>query len=272
MSDGNDYDIEALRRRVDEDAGCPEFPALAEAERRAGRPEEARRICEAGLSLAPGRLAGRVSLGLALLELGESEPAKRELAGILDSALEPHLLAHESDLPPTASFDAPVVEEPITADDEHAPVAMRPKAASDFDQAVGDAELEQAFASAEPQVDDMFSANKMAEQVLMDHAILDGEEAEDLAMETSSTFSTETMAGLLERQGDPESAEAIRRSLDDEREPASAEASMLDATGAAAAMLPPSETGMVSGPDAPERARILSTLEGWLHNIQRGTA
>ena len=91
MTKSERYDVEELRRVVEEDAGCPEFPALAEAERRAGRAEEAHRISREGLARSPGRLAGRVSLGLALLELGDVDAARRELAEILDSALEPHL-------------------------------------------------------------------------------------------------------------------------------------------------------------------------------------
>ena len=92
MSEGNgngadqgDRERERLRARVKRDPGCADFPALAEAERRAGRPEEAQRVAEAGLRAAPERLAGRVALGLALLDQGEVAAARRELAGVLDT-------------------------------------------------------------------------------------------------------------------------------------------------------------------------------------------
>lgn len=77
-------DLARLRERVEHDPGCADFPAVAETERRAGRAEEAQRVAEAGLRAAPGRLAGRVALGLALLDQGELEAARRELAAVLD--------------------------------------------------------------------------------------------------------------------------------------------------------------------------------------------
>jgi hypothetical protein len=286
VSERSEYDIEELRRRVEEDPGCPEFPALAEAERRAGRAEEARRICEVGLARAPGRLAGRVSLGLALLELGESESAKRELEGILDSALEPHLRAvqvsasspdgDESAAEESAPMPSqPIAKEPAPMHAAAAPfasVAASSPGADEFEEIVGDAELEQAFASAEPQTDEMFSANEMAEQVLMDRAILDGDQAEDLEMGTSSAYSTETMAGLLERQGDHQSAEAIRRSLEAESAAVPAQGPALEPDWADAAEVPLEATPPEAPHDAREQARILGTLESWLQNIQRGTA
>ena len=80
------YDMEHLRAEVAADAGAPLYPALAEALRRAGRAEDARRVSEAGLEEAPERMAGRVSLGLALLDLGELEHG---IAGAGDKAALP---------------------------------------------------------------------------------------------------------------------------------------------------------------------------------------
>ena len=75
----------ALRKRVGSDPGCADFPALAEAERRAGRPEEAQRIAERGLATSPERIAGRVALGLALLDQGKLSVAKQALARIFET-------------------------------------------------------------------------------------------------------------------------------------------------------------------------------------------
>lgn len=75
----------ALRKRVESDPGCADFPALAEAERRAGRPEEAQRVAERGLGATPERIAGRVALGLALLDQGELSAARQELARIFET-------------------------------------------------------------------------------------------------------------------------------------------------------------------------------------------
>jgi hypothetical protein len=75
----------ALRKRVESDPGCADFPALAEAERRAGRPEEAQRVAERGLGATPERIAGRVALGLALLDQGKLSAAKQALARIFET-------------------------------------------------------------------------------------------------------------------------------------------------------------------------------------------
>lgn len=74
-----------LRARVGGDPGCAEFPALAEAERLAGRLEAALEVAEKGLRATPDRLAGRVALGLILLDLGKPEAARGELAKIFEN-------------------------------------------------------------------------------------------------------------------------------------------------------------------------------------------
>jgi hypothetical protein len=275
MRDAKDrFDLEALRALVAAAPGCPEFPALAEAERRAGDAESARRIAEAGLAAAPGRLAGRVALGLALVDLGRLDEARDTLAVILDAVLEPHRIASA---PP---------------------------------EALGDDELEQAFAAAEPEVEAMLSPNHMAERVLLDHAPLDGDvedfdaapleempagvaafesidsadpaagDDDDAAAPAPSSplFRTATMAELLARQGDVEGAEAIRREL--ARTPAApagqGAAAPLGAVDAAVvpgpAAAPRREAGSGEPLDAARQTRILATLERWLQNIQRGPA
>jgi tetratricopeptide (TPR) repeat protein len=78
-----------LRARVGGDPGCAEFPALADAERRAGRLEEALEVAEKGLRATPDRLAGRVALGLILLDLGKPELARGELAKIFENMPSP---------------------------------------------------------------------------------------------------------------------------------------------------------------------------------------
>ncbi len=78
-----------LRARVGGDPGCAEFPALAEAERRAGRLEKALEVAEKGLRATPDRLAGRVALGLILLDLGKPEAARGELAKIFENMPSP---------------------------------------------------------------------------------------------------------------------------------------------------------------------------------------
>lgn len=78
--------IDDLRRRVQKDPASIAFAQLAEECRRAGAHQEAVDICRAGLGIHPGYLSARVTLGRALIELGQLEEAQVELARVLESA------------------------------------------------------------------------------------------------------------------------------------------------------------------------------------------
>lgn len=78
--------IEELRRRVDKDPASIAFAQLAEEYRRAGQFEEAVAVCTAGLARHPGYLSARVTLGRALIELGQLETAQQELDTVLAGA------------------------------------------------------------------------------------------------------------------------------------------------------------------------------------------
>src|SRR5687767_5335229 len=80
--------IEDLRRRVQKDPASIAFAQLAEEYRRAGQHQEAVDVCRGGLTIHPGYLSARVTLGRALLELGQVEDAQRELELVLKSAPE----------------------------------------------------------------------------------------------------------------------------------------------------------------------------------------
>jgi len=80
--------IEDLRRRVQKDPTSIAFAQLAEEYRRAGQYTEAIEVCRAGLAVHPGYLSARVTLGRALLELGQVDDAQRELELVLKSAPE----------------------------------------------------------------------------------------------------------------------------------------------------------------------------------------
>jgi tetratricopeptide (TPR) repeat protein len=80
--------IEDLRRRVQKDPASIAFAQLAEEYRRAGQLRESVDACRAGLSLHPGYLSARVTLGRVLLELGEFDAAERELQTVLKTAPE----------------------------------------------------------------------------------------------------------------------------------------------------------------------------------------
>ena len=78
-----------LRRRIQADPASIAFAQLAEECRRVGSNEEAADICRAGLARNPGYLSARVTLGRALIELGQLDAAKTELeivvAGVPDN-------------------------------------------------------------------------------------------------------------------------------------------------------------------------------------------
>lgn len=86
MSD--DARIEALRKRLQKDPGSIAFAQLAEEYRRAGRFDESIDVCRAGLARHPGYLSARVTLGRALLEIGDIDSAQRELNDVLRVAPE----------------------------------------------------------------------------------------------------------------------------------------------------------------------------------------
>jgi len=78
--------IEALRRRVEKDPGSIAFAQLAEEYRRAGDYQQAITICREGLARHPGYLSAQVTLGRALVELGQFDEALNELEAVLSVA------------------------------------------------------------------------------------------------------------------------------------------------------------------------------------------
>jgi len=80
--------IEELRRRVQMDPASIAFAALAEEYRRAGRYEEAIATCTAGLQRHPAYLSAHVTLGRALIEVGQYDEAREELEHVLRLAPE----------------------------------------------------------------------------------------------------------------------------------------------------------------------------------------
>jgi predicted Zn-dependent protease len=78
--------IDDLRRRVEQDPGSIAFAQLAEEYRRAGRAAEAVEVARTGLRRHPGYLSARVTLGRALVELGQLEAGEAELEDVLRQA------------------------------------------------------------------------------------------------------------------------------------------------------------------------------------------
>ena len=80
--------IDELRRRVQNDPASIAFAQLAEEYRRAGQTDDAVRICREGLTRHPGYLSARVTLGRALLDLGEQAEARGEFEFVVAEAPE----------------------------------------------------------------------------------------------------------------------------------------------------------------------------------------
>jgi len=78
--------LEDLRRRIEKDPASIAFAQLAEECRRLGRYQEAIDISRNGLAKHPGYLSARVTLGRALLQIGEFDAAQRELESVLQGA------------------------------------------------------------------------------------------------------------------------------------------------------------------------------------------
>ena len=80
--------LEELKRRVQRDPASISFAALAEEYRRLGMAAEAIETCRAGLQRHPAYISARVTLGRALVEVGEYDEASVELEQVLRSAPE----------------------------------------------------------------------------------------------------------------------------------------------------------------------------------------
>lgn len=211
-------EVERLERLGAGDPRSPAFPALAEAHRRAGRPEVALKIAEEGLRHQPGLVAGHMAVSLALLDLGRTDELRSRLARVL-AEVPDHALATRvrAELPGPPEADV----EPLAGIDER--------------------ELENAFDDAEAERDEMIDANHVAAATL--RAVEEEGPEGVLGSQGGSPFVTETMAGLLEQQGDVEGARAMRRAL----APRRPEPRLED----------------------DRRERVVATLERWLENLRR---
>lgn len=78
--------LEGLRRRVRKDPSSLAFAQLAEEYRRAGRYGQAIEVCRAGLAIHDGYLSAHVTLGRALLEVGQFDEAQQQLEFVLRRA------------------------------------------------------------------------------------------------------------------------------------------------------------------------------------------
>lgn len=75
--------IAELRRRVEKDPTSIAFAQLAEEYRRSGDVLQAVNVCRDGLARHPGYVSAQVTLGRALMDLGQLREARTELEAVL---------------------------------------------------------------------------------------------------------------------------------------------------------------------------------------------
>jgi len=207
-----------LEARVEADPGAAEFPTLVEVLRRAGRLEEAEDVAWRGLERKPGSVEGSVVLALTLLDRGRYDEAREQLV-----ARASELLAEDGRSGAATLLDAG-------------------RAADDFAVEVTDGELDQAFLRAETDAEQVVDADRVAREAIRQAAL---DAPEGVASALDPVFATQSMAELLERQGDPAGASEIRAALQ--------------------------SGGRHARPDVGDdrRERIIATLEAWLVNLRR---
>lgn len=196
----------------------------AETLRRAGNPSEARKVAEEALR-DDETPALRVALGLTLLDLGDDAGGR--------AAFERAFALLEGFIGESEEVDA---TEASTFEPEQLGRGEL--------EAIGDAELENAFLEAESSPDEMWNANHLAEAALaqIEEGVPEGVSV-DSAVDADSPFATATVAGLLEEQGHTDEAIALRQAI---------------------SAVPESDP-------TNDRSRIIATLELWLDNLRRAS-
>jgi hypothetical protein len=159
-----------------------EFAMLAEGHRRAGLTDQAEQLARTGIADNPDCPEGALVLALALLDQGRVEEARQVIEQWTDTNLG------------------------VEVTDDSAPGA-------EFAGDVTDGELENAFASAETDRDEVVDADSIAQRAMMDAKV---DPADEFASPDSS-FATRTVADLLSQQGDEQSASRIRAMVDSTR-------------------------------------------------------
>lgn len=194
----------------------PEFAQRAEQRRQAGDADAAERILRAGLAEQPSADAV-LMLARLLLEQGRGNEALDAIEQYASQTRRPGDDAPAPPPPPGSDADAPVV----------------------FAEALSDDELELAFEDAQPESERMVDADSIAQQAIR-------QTDTDLSGDFGSpevSYATETVAGLLETQGDVSTASRLRRAV---------------AASASRA------------PDRDRRAATIRELERWLGNLRGG--
>lgn len=145
-------------------------------------------------------------------------------------------------------------------------VARESRGASRILTELADSEIDLAFEEAEAEPDQMIDADDVAQQAMRGDAL---DEPEPLfEPEAHPAFATETMAGLLEMQGDATRAESIRTGLGRERLVEEIELGAQVEAADDRSLEDSDAIGTAMAVAADRQERKVSTLEGWLRNLQ----
>jgi hypothetical protein len=107
--------LDELRRRIGHGTTPVAFAALAEEHRRAGRLDEAVAVCREGLARYPTYASARVTLGRALLDLGDTSGALEELQEAVAQAPANHPAARAREVVRMRMADEPPPATPPVA-------------------------------------------------------------------------------------------------------------------------------------------------------------
>ena len=191
--------------------------ARMEVARRSGHPDEARQIAQEALQAAPDGHSARLALAMALMDLSDDRGAREQLGQYLGA------LMREAGM-----------EEQVGS----AELASEPRAEEALAQSL-DGAGEHEMSSGEPA-----SRRKLT-----------GSSPSGFPLDSTSSFTTQTMAGLLDRQGDHKRADVIRERLDERVRQDEGAGEMASSTL-----------------EESDSRRVMETLNTWLENIERERA
>ena len=191
-------------------------------------PSKGSRHSDPGLELAPDTDVGRVALALRLMDSGDIAGARGQLSQVLAPA---------PDSKQVRRSEAPLSPE-REPDPKHFGDDPRQ---SNSDDDLWALEPERASTDTYSPMDPAAPSDDFPEHTGVDHA-----SKAAFVLARSPAFATQTMAGLLDRQGDHIRADGIRERLDEREQARESKAS-----------------------PRPHVARALETLDSWLRNLQR---
>ena len=243
---------DALERTGSEKGEDLDMAARVEEVRLRNGARQAIEMAQDELSKAPDSHPARLALALALMDLDDPQAARDQLSQYLGSILAQRAMRAAGPAVEPAAEDR--VEPPSSA-------LSRELSAS----WAGEPAKPSAEVSPEASSSDSRDTGRRSKSP----------SRKDFPFGTTSSFATQTMAGLLDRQGDHRRADVIRESLDGgpphEEEPHEA-ASPKPSPSPSPSPSPAPAPAPKARAEDDEAERIVQTLNVWLENIERERA